>query len=137
MKIEDFPVRSFDKLRYGDTDRQGHINNAKFLTFLETGRTEVLHEVGNKKADEGCSFVLARVTLDFRAELLWPGTVEIGTRVVKIGNSSVTYEQALFQNGKLAATSESVVVQTNDVTRKSQPLSDAARARFEAAMAGA
>ncbi len=40
--LEDFPHRTFDKLRYGDTDRQGHVNNAVFATFLETGRVEML-----------------------------------------------------------------------------------------------
>jgi acyl-CoA thioester hydrolase len=36
--LRDFAVYSVDKLRYGDTDRQGHVNNAVFATFLETGR---------------------------------------------------------------------------------------------------
>ncbi len=132
MKLEDFPIRAFDKLRYGDTDRQGHVNNSRFLTFFETGRTELLHAEGDKKADEGCSFVLAKVTVEFRAELLWPGTIHIGTKITKLGNSSITFHQALFQNDALAAVCESVIVQTNDQTRKSQPLSDAARQRFEA-----
>lgn len=42
IKLEGFPFRSSDKLRYGDTDRQGHVNNAVFSTFLETGRVELL-----------------------------------------------------------------------------------------------
>ncbi|MFZ9635943.1 MAG: hypothetical protein ACO3EK_19200, partial [Alphaproteobacteria bacterium] len=37
---EDYPRHSQDKLRYGDTDRLGHVNNAAFSTFLETGRVE-------------------------------------------------------------------------------------------------
>ena len=31
-----FPSRTHDKLRYNDTDRQGHVNNAVFSTFLES-----------------------------------------------------------------------------------------------------
>ena len=38
-----FPLRTHDKIRYADTDRQGHVNNANFSTFLETGRTEILY----------------------------------------------------------------------------------------------
>jgi len=37
---------------------------------------------------------LARVVIDFRAEVLWPGTVEIGTKVSTIGRSSITLDQA-------------------------------------------
>ena len=136
LTIEDFPERSVDKLRYGDTDRQGHINNARYPTFFETGRTEILHVRSGGMADEGCSFVLARILIEFRSELLWPGTVEIGTRVKKIGNSSITFEQAIFQDGMLAATAESVVVQSNNSTRRSQPLSEQACKRFEALMTG-
>ena len=36
--LDQFPLRTRDKLRYADTDRQGHVNNAVFATFLETGR---------------------------------------------------------------------------------------------------
>lgn len=37
-QLKDFPSVTFDKIRYGDTDRQGHVNNAVFSAFLETGR---------------------------------------------------------------------------------------------------
>ena len=40
--LGDFAVISREKLRYGDTDRQGHVNNAVYSTFLETGRVEML-----------------------------------------------------------------------------------------------
>ncbi len=35
--LDAFPLRTHEKLRYADTDRQGHINNAVFATLLETG----------------------------------------------------------------------------------------------------
>ena len=41
LTLHDFPIQAFDKLRYADTDRQGHVNNANFSTFLETGRVSV------------------------------------------------------------------------------------------------
>lgn len=37
LSLEDFPLRTYDKIRYADTDQQGHVNNAVFATFLETG----------------------------------------------------------------------------------------------------
>jgi acyl-CoA thioester hydrolase len=131
-RLEDFPARTFDKLRYGDTDRQGHINNAVFVTFLETGRVAAIHDPEGPLASPGCSFVIARVALDFRAELFWPGKVEIGTGVKAVGRSSVTFAQAIFQNGKCAAIAESVVVHVDGATHRSTPLGDAARARLDA-----
>jgi len=127
-RLEDFPARTFDKLRYGDTDRQGHVNNAVFATFMETGRTSVFHNPEASLTRPGHSFVIARLTIDFKAEILWPGTVEIGTCVTAIGRSSVTFFQALFQDQKCVATGQSVVVQVAAETRRSALLDDAARA---------
>lgn len=94
--LTDFPFQTFDKLRYADTDRQGHVNNAVFSTFLETGRVEFLFDTQSPLATDNASFVIARLTLDFVAEVNWPGRVEIGTGVTRIGNSSLTLRQAIF-----------------------------------------
>jgi len=110
-KLEDFPARNYDKLRYGDTDRQGHINNAVFSTMYETGRMVVLDHARACNLPAGTSFVIARITIDFRAELFWPGQVDIGTAISAIGNTSMTLSQALYQNGKCVSTAESVMVQ--------------------------
>jgi acyl-CoA thioester hydrolase len=122
--LSDYPLQSTDKLRYGDTDRQGHINNAVFATYLETGRVEMLFSPDNPLAAPGCEFVIAQLVLDFRNEILWPGSVQIGTRV--------KLEQAIFQNGQCAATSQSVIVQIDVATRQSSPISDSARQRLAA-----
>jgi acyl-CoA thioester hydrolase len=126
--LEDYPLRTFDKLRYGDTDRQGHVNNAVFSTFLETGRVELAFGSGEDLTDEGCSLVIAHLSLDFVTELLWPGRVDIGTGVIAVGRSSVRMEQALFQDGRLVALAETVTVQVNNATRRGQPLSERALA---------
>ena len=132
IALEGFPARTSDKIRYGDTDRQGHVNNAVFATFLETGRVEILHGAGDSLADPGTAFVIARLVLDFRAEVTWPGEVTIGTRVAAIGRSSVKLEQALFQNGKCVATAETTIVQVDGATRRSRSLSQPARDRLAA-----
>jgi len=125
-RLDDFPLRSFDKLRYGDTDRQGHVNNAVFATLLETGRVEMVYDAQRPLLDPGCAFVIARLELDFIDEMLWPGRVDIGTRVQSIGRSSLRMEQALFQNDRLVAWAETVLVQVDETTRKSKALSEGA-----------
>ncbi len=127
LNYQDFPLKTFDKLRYADTDRQGHINNAVFSTFLETGRVEVLYNPKLPILGEGASFVIVSLKLDFLKEITWPGQVEIGTGLLKVGNSSMTVFQKLFQNGACVATAETVIVQVEAVTRQSTPLSEHAR----------
>ncbi|THV25116.1 acyl-CoA thioesterase [Peteryoungia ipomoeae] len=131
LRIEDFAGRTYDKLRYGDTDRQGHVNNAVFATFMETGRVELIYDPQNPLLEEGFSFVLAKLDIDYLAEVLWPGTVDIGTRVVKVGRSSVTMEQAVFQNDVCCARALTVVVHFDQTTRRSHPFSEEQRAKLE------
>ena len=127
--LEAFVLRTGDKLRYGDTDRQGHVNNAVFATFLETGRVELLYN--EALADLGAAFVIARLELDFLAEVNWPGEVEIGTAVLDVGRSSFKLFQKVFQDGKPVAQAGTVIVQMSESTRKSQPLSERARERLQ------
>ena len=56
--IDDFALRTYEKLRYVDTDRQGHVNNAVFASMLETGRVELLYNPDRSLADPEGSFVI-------------------------------------------------------------------------------
>lgn len=124
--LTDFPLRTTDKVRYADTDRQGHVNNALFATFLETGRVTVLYDPGSPLAEPGTAFVIARLELDFRGEITWPGEIAIGTRIEAIGRSSIELKQALFQNDQCVALARTVIVLMDEATRRSRPLSAAA-----------
>lgn len=127
LGLEKFPLKTFDKIRYNDTDRQGHVNNATFSTFLETGRVEVLYNPQFPILLEGASFVIAALRLNFKQEIKWPGQVEIGTGLRKIGNSSMVLYQELFQRNQCVANAETVIVQVDAQTGASQPLSAESR----------
>ena len=116
-----------DIVRYADTDRQGHVNNAVFATFSESGRVAILYDPAKPLAPAGASFVIARLLVDFLAEIRWPGEVAIGTTVLRIGRSSVTLGQGLFAGGRCVATAETVIVLMDDTTRKSRPFPDQTR----------
>ncbi len=121
--LDEFPLITHDKLRYSDTDRQGHVNNAVFSSFLETGRVEVLYNDDDPVLSPGSSFVIASLKLDFLNEVKWPGHVDIGTGISKIGTSSLIFYQKLFQNGICVASGETVIVQVKNDKSGSSPLS--------------
>lgn len=131
LKLNDFPATTYDKLRYGDTDKQGHVNNAVFTTFYETGRVEIVYRPENSILDDGCSFVIANLQMNFIREIHWPGKLYIGTGITKVGNSSITFVQALYQNDQLVSTSASVLVQVSNDTKRSVPLSEKSKARLQ------
>lgn len=128
--LAQFPAHAYDKLRYSDTDRQGHVNNAVFSTALETGRVELLHAPDTGIVEAGKSFVVARLELDFRGELTWPGEVAIGTKIESVGRSSITLAQGLFQHDRCVGLARTVIVQVDNDTHRSTPLSAAAATRL-------
>src|SRR3954467_9705665 len=67
--LDVYPSRTSAAIRYADTDRQGHVNNAVFATFSEIGRVAFLYDPAEPLAPEGASFVVARLSIDFHAEL--------------------------------------------------------------------
>src|SRR4051812_13052639 len=83
-QLAEFPIRVSDIVRFADIDRQSHVNNAVFATFLETGRVGTIYDPENGFQVPGATSVLARVEIDFLQELHWPGTVEIATAVATI-----------------------------------------------------
>ncbi len=125
-----FPMRAYDKLRYADTDRQGHVNNAVFATVLETGRVEMLYAGDQPLVEPHRSFVIARLELDFRGEMTWPGEVAVGTAVASVGRSSFALQQGLFQAEQCIAIARTVIVQLDDRSRRSHPLSEAVAGRL-------
>ena len=129
--LADYPFVIKERVRYSDTDAHGHVNNAMFVTYLEIGRVILVQDRSDRLLDENCQYVVAHLSLDFLHEILCPGYVEIGIRISKIGRSSLTMEQVIFQNGICAAKADTVVVQTSKATRKSQSFSEGLRARLQ------
>jgi acyl-CoA thioester hydrolase len=129
---DQFPHRTVETIRFGDLDRQNHVNNAVFSTFLESGRVIILYgpEYGLIVPDS--SFVLAQITIHFLGEMHWPGEVEIGTAVARVGNSSLILDQALFVDGVCVATADNTLVLVDKATRKPRSFSPEHAARIRA-----
>ena len=121
-KLADFSVTTVEKLRFADTDLQGHITNTVFAVCCQNARMELLCDPKRVPIPRDTQFVIARLVLEFRAEMHWPGTVEVGTRVERVGRSSATLAQALFVGGGCAATAELIVALMNTTTRRSMLL---------------
>jgi acyl-CoA thioester hydrolase len=122
FKKDDFKHYTFDKVRYGDTDKQGHVNNAMFARFFESSRTEILYHPDRPLHNEETSFVIANMSIDFLSEIHWPGQVDLYANVLRIGKSSITFEQAIYQHDVLCGYSTCVIVHVSNETKKSTPL---------------
>jgi acyl-CoA thioester hydrolase len=123
-QLEDFPYRLSDNVRFGDLDPNQHVNNAVYATYFETGRVTLMKSPEYGLTPPGLAWIMVRLDIHFRAELHWPGKIELGLGVVKLGRTSVTFEQVVFSEGKCIASAISVGVLIDEAGRRPTPLTD-------------
>jgi acyl-CoA thioester hydrolase len=116
------------EVRYGDLDPQGHLNNAKYVTFFEQGRIQYFRHLG--LFEKGQSFmdigvILADIHVAYKKPVEWGMPVKVGVRTVKIGNKSMTVEQNIVhaETGEVFAAGEVVLVAYDYYAGKSIPIS--------------
>lgn len=120
-----------EHIRFADLDVLGHVNNIAFTVYAESVRAAFLREVGMWMPQGERLNVLARIELDYRRELHYPGTVRVGLRVLKVGRSSYTVGIGLFDGEYCAATAQAVLVRIDRASRKAIELNDAERAALQ------
>lgn len=130
-KLADYPHRVRDMIRYADLDAQGHVNNAVFSTYFETGRVAMFRDPDLGIGVLNATYVLVRQEIDFLAELHWPGEIEIGTALAEFGRSSFVVTQTIFRGETCAAAGRATLVMLDTVTRRARPLTPEAMARLE------
>jgi acyl-CoA thioester hydrolase len=129
--LDNYPYRLTDNVRFADLDPNGHVNNAVYATYFETGRVTLVKDRSFGLMPERLAWILVRLDIHFRAELHWPGSIELGLGVTKLGRTSTTFEQVVFSGGKCVASAQSVTVLIDDRTRKPTPLTDAIIGNFQ------
>lgn len=118
--------------RYSDQDPMRHINNVAVFAYLESGRTALLREMLGPEHIHSNGMVLANVNVDYVHEMTFPGTVDVGAKLVRLGNRSLTAHFAIFQGETCCAISESTNVFFDPETRKSCEPKAEMRAALEA-----
>ena len=98
--------------RFRDLDPMGHVNNAVFMTWIESARIELLRSLGTiEKPDTGgMAMILARAEIDFRAPLAFGDDVQIGVRCGRFGTRSFELEYELRSADRLVAEAKTVLV---------------------------
>lgn len=102
------------EVRYGDLDPQGHLNNAKYLTYMEQARINYIKHLG---LWAGGSFldigiIMANFAITFRAPVLFGQNVRVGVRATRLGNKSLDMEYSLedADSGQVLADGSGVLV---------------------------
>ncbi|QSX76725.1 acyl-CoA thioesterase [Lysobacter arenosi] len=77
-------------VRWRDLDAFNHVNNSKYLSYLEEARLHWMLSVPGQGLDEHVAPVVAAANLNYRRPIEWPAQVAIELFVDRLGNSSVS-----------------------------------------------
>jgi acyl-CoA thioester hydrolase len=109
--MDGYPFAYRRNVEFRDVDSARHVNNAVYLTYLETARIRYLHEALGDEFLYELSLILAHVSVDFRSQARFPERLEIGARVPRIGTKSLVMEHEVRAgDGRVVAEASSVLV---------------------------
>jgi acyl-CoA thioester hydrolase len=109
-----------DTVRFSDQDAGGHINNTAIAQYAEGGRVGYL-QTKLPDRETGGRFVAANLNINYLREEHYPGTIKTGTRVVRVGDKSITVGFGIFKDGAVIATGNATVAYLEGPETKSLP----------------
>ncbi len=138
LRRDDFDELSPVTTRWSDNDMFGHLNNAVYLELFDTVLNAwMMRETGVDETVSDVIGVVAESSCRYYAEVSFPGSVDVGVRVARIGRTSTVLELGLFVAGmvEIAAHGEWVQVYIDRVSRRPVPIPDVVRAHLERSLA--
>jgi acyl-CoA thioester hydrolase len=130
--VEGFEFVHRETVRFRDVDVMGHVNNAVFLTYIESARVAFLLHLGTATELQELGIIVARIEIDFRAPLSFGEEVEIGVRTSRFGTKSFDLEYELRADGRVVAQATSVCVGYDYGSGTTVPIPDTWRERLAA-----
>ena len=139
----DFAHRHDVEVRLSDTDAMGHVNNARYLTYVEIARVAYYERVtgnalpiGVHGAEEG--MILAEIRMTYRSPAFYGETLTVESRVERIGRSSfgmvhrITAPESRYGPARLVAVADSVLVSYDYTDEHPIPVPEEWRTAMEA-----
>ena len=115
-------------LRWSDLDAFNHVNNARYLTFLEQARIEWFDGINEPWVTPNTAPVVASTTLNFRRPIEYPASIFVELFTERLGNSSMVIgHRILAEDGSLHCDGNVVMVWIDRQSGKASPLPDAVR----------
>jgi acyl-CoA thioester hydrolase len=121
-----------ERVRFRDLDPMGHVNNAVFLTYIESARVAFLQHLGAATTLEEMSIIVARIEIDFRAPIGFGDEVDIAVRASRFGGKSFDLDYELRVEGEVVSEAKSVLVAYDYGTGEAVELPDEWREKLAA-----
>jgi acyl-CoA thioester hydrolase len=121
MSGDEFRFKTTVRVRYADTDAQGHVYFANYLVYFDIGTTDYMKAIGysyEKLLEEGYDFFTVEALCRYRGEAFFDDELQVGAKISNIGNTSFTFSLGLFRNGVLIADGHIVNVMIDQSSKK-------------------
>lgn len=120
------------EVEFRDLDGLGHVNNAVYLSYLESAKVQYFREVVG--ADDLAQLgIVADAKIAFRSPAFFGERLEIGVRVPRVGTKSLQFEfEVRGPDGRLVAEASSVHVTFDYESREPIEVPESWRERIEA-----
>jgi acyl-CoA thioester hydrolase len=116
------------EVRYGDLDPQGHLNNARYLTYMEQARIQYIKHLGLWKGESfmDMGVILADIHITFHAPVQFGQAVRVGVRVTRLGHKSMDMFHVIedAESGQELASGTAVLVAYDYHSSRSVPILD-------------
>ncbi len=130
-----YPVLITVPVQWGDQDMFAHVNNVVYFRWFESARIAYLMKIAmpRRAAEEHSGPILAAINCNYRRQLNFPDTIEIGSRITRIGRTSVTMNHSLWsvEQQALAADGDSTIVMFDYDAQRPIPVPDSVRRAIE------
>jgi acyl-CoA thioester hydrolase len=91
-----YPLR----VRYVETDAQGHVFFGHYLTYFDVGLTEYTRAIGYAYPDmvaSGVDMFYVEANCQYKGRAYFDDLLHVHTRIGHIGNTSFTFEFAIYR----------------------------------------
>ena len=129
--VQGFTHTFSQDVAFRDLDGLGHVNNAVYLSYVESARLAYMQEVlGPLELDE--LGIVADVKISFRSPAALGETLEVGHRVSRVGETSLVFDfEVRGGDGRLVAEGSTVHVAFDYGVRRPVPVPEKWRSRIE------
>lgn len=124
--LREYPVIIRLPIQWGDQDLFGHVNNTVYFRWYESARIAYLErlDMADKASRQRIGPILAAIGCNYRRQLRYPDAVLVGSRVSRIGRTSMVMEHAVWSTAQsaIAADGQSTIVAFDYETNQTQPV---------------
>lgn len=85
------------QIRFKDTDKLGHVNNANYLTYFELARMKYAREVIGEINWKKWGFILAKISIEYIQPVFLEEEIYVYTKCSRLGNKSFDLSHSIVK----------------------------------------